>query len=544
MKVLKRILCIVILWCIFTSEVTFAQDMGVNNSIVQEETGDKKIVSILGDSLGTYDGYTVWDRFYFYYCDAYMDSVDNTWWMRYINNHGMKLGINDSLGSTKVSWEADDAWHEIACMASEDRIARLGSNGVPDVIFFMGGTNDIVDSELGVFNPEQEIGDISTFYSAYQTAIMRLQLYYPNAEIICLTPYYRDTRRWSGDVDAYADAILEVCEFYGVSCVDLRKADIDSISDMCTEDYLHVNENGHYKIWHMLEYGIPQLSAKTIKIKKNVNNYILAEYEVNGKTEDTQFQWQVYDCSIGEWIYTQEWTTDSELSYKVPHSGEYWLACTARNSIGEEVKKTVFITCQEQKLEIHDIVIEDQSSYLDVSLQYTDIGSDLEFRWQVYNLDTEQWFLLSDWSEKSPIKWMPDKGNYWIYVEAKENEDTLVSYIESYYADRKYPAYITGKYQGPNPYGEGWLLGVSSNINPEQSYQYELLILDCDKYVSGDPNPWVYGSGLCNVSYGNTFWTTYVPQHQGYYWTYFRIYDEQGNLIDDACYDAYCTGQV
>ena len=62
--------------------------------------------------------------------------------------------------------------------------------------------------------------------------------------------------------------------------------------------------------------------------------------------------------------------------------------------------------------------------------------------------------------------------------------------------DRNYPVYINGKYQGPDPSGGGWLIGVSTNINPGQKYRYELLILDCGKYVSGDPHPWIYGTGL------------------------------------------------
>ena len=103
---------------------------------------------------------------------------------------------------------------------------------------------------------------------------------------------------------------------------------------------------------------------------------------------------------------------------------------------------------------------------------------------------------------------------------------------------RNYPVYINGKYQGPNPYGEGWLIGVSSNINPQQKYRYELLILDCNKYLAGDPHPWIYTTNPQALSAGNTFWTTWTPPHNGYYWTYFRIYDENGDIVEDQCYGA------
>ena len=104
--------------------------------------------------------------------------------------------------------------------------------------------------------------------------------------------------------------------------------------------------------------------------------------------------------------------------------------------------------------------------------------------------------------------------------------------------NRNYPVYINGKYQGPDPSGGGWLIGVSTNINPGQKYRYELLILDCGKYGSGDPHPWIYGTGLQTLDVGSAFWTTWQPPHQGYYWTYFRIYDESGSLIEDQCYGA------
>ena len=77
------------------------------------------------------------------------------------------------------------------------------------------------------------------------------------------TPYYRDISSWSDttdeDVDAYADCIVEICQYYGIRCVDLRLAEIDDREDMCSWDYLHVNETGSYKIWHMLLYDQPVL---------------------------------------------------------------------------------------------------------------------------------------------------------------------------------------------------------------------------------------------------------------------------------------------
>ena len=504
---------------------------------------ERKIVSVLGDSIGTYEGYTPWNIFYYYYCSQYM-GVSETWWMHYIEANNMKLGVNESLGGSKVAWWEEDpsGYNSKQCMAAEERIARLDDNGTPDVILFFGGTNDIATTALGEFLPGENIGDVSTFNSAYQTALVRLQEHYPAAEIICLTPYYRDISSWSdstnADVDLYADSIVAICQYYGVQYVDLRQADIDEREDMCGWDYLHVNEKGHNKIWHMLKYNQPALISKGINILQNNNNVVHAEYQVYGASSNTEYQWQVYDCNAKVWILCTEWSNNNTFSYEPVKSGPYWIYCTARNNLGEEVSTTTGISVVLQPIIIDGFCWIYQETEIQIGIAYSSSSPSSLIRWQSYNLDTKKWDTISDWSTGNWSSWKPKKGNYWLHAEIKDNKGRIVSHTINFAVGRNYPVCISGKYQGPNPYGEGWLLGVSSNINPEQKYQYEMLILDCNKYVSGNPNPWIYGTGLARVSSGTTFWTTYNPPQGGYYWTYFRIYDQSGNMIEDQCYGA------
>ena len=82
--------------------------------------------------------------------------------------------------------------------------------------------------------------------------------------------------------------------------------------------------------------------------------------------------------------------------------------------------------------------------------------------------------------------------------------------------------------------GGGYLIGFETKGNPNQSYQYEVLILDCTLYAQGK-DAWIYSTGKCGLSEGNTFWTIWQPKY-GYYWTLFRVYDERGNLLDEECY--------
>ena len=79
--------------------------------------------------------------------------------------------------------------------------------------------------------------------------------------------------------------------------------------------------------------------------------------------------------------------------------------------------------------------------------------------------------------------------------------------------------------------GGGYLIGVESYENAD--YQYEMLILDCTLLAEGK-DAWTYTTGKCGVD-GNGFWTVWQPEY-GYYWTLFRIYDKDGNLIDEDCY--------
>lgn len=82
--------------------------------------------------------------------------------------------------------------------------------------------------------------------------------------------------------------------------------------------------------------------------------------------------------------------------------------------------------------------------------------------------------------------------------------------------------------------GGGYLIGFESYDNPNQSYTYEMLILDCS-LLAQDLPAWIYTTGRCSVDSGSALWTVWQPQY-GYYWTLFRLYDENGNLIDEKCY--------
>ena len=156
----------------------------------------------------------------------------------------------------------------------------------------------------------------------------------------------------------------------------------------------------------------------------------------------------------------------------------------------------------------------------------------LEYRWLAYNEATGTWSTVQDWTAGNEwLNWKPDTyGKYVVQAEARE-----VGTTDSVSASTgiTYHPNIIGKCQMPyTGEGGGYLIGVESADN--QDYSYELLVLDCTKLAANDPAPWIYSSGQQKVS-GNAFWTVWQPQY-GYYWTLFRVYDANGNLIDEDCY--------
>lgn len=162
-------------------------------------------------------------------------------------------------------------------------------------------------------------------------------------------------------------------------------------------------------------------------------------------------------------------------------------------------------------------------------------GEDLEYRWQVCDADTNEWFYMQDWTTNNEwFSWNPGRsGNFVILGEVRSVSNPEVFYQFS--IGIPHSQFIKGICQMPyTGEGGGFLIGLESNENPNQSYQYEMQILDCTLLAQGKP-AWIYTNGKTTVSEGNAMWTIWQPQY-GYYWTLFRVYDAQGNLLEEQCF--------
>ncbi len=158
----------------------------------------------------------------------------------------------------------------------------------------------------------------------------------------------------------------------------------------------------------------------------------------------------------------------------------------------------------------------------------------LEYRWLAYDIKAETWSTLSDWTLNNEwYHFNPGKyGDYLLQCEVRPvgNEGGAKS---DCIGVNHHPN-IKGKCQMPySGEGGGFLIGVESYDNPNNEYSYEMLILDCTLLAQGK-DAWIYTTGQCRVD-GNAFWTVWQPEY-GYYWTLFRVYDRDGNMIDEDCY--------
>lgn len=214
-----------------------------------------KTVSILGDSISTFAGYIPEaDGINLAHRPRYpqnnlLTDVNDTWWMKLINTLEAKLGVNDSWAGSTVSNFRDHNEKDFgpdAAMASLTRIKNLAANGIPDLIIFFGGTNDAGKMiEKGSFDSSREL-DLSgikwnSFADAYSQTILRLRHFYPNAQIIAISPsisggYYDNSR-----LSEFADLALEICLHYNIKCADVRRSGLTI--DMLP-DTLHPNADG------------------------------------------------------------------------------------------------------------------------------------------------------------------------------------------------------------------------------------------------------------------------------------------------------------
>lgn len=203
------------------------------------------LVSVLGDSISTYEGYIPPNYKVYYDEDRQkingLTSVYDTWWAKVNQYLKAYLCVNNSFSGSKVSGEFPGA-------SSEKRVSALHKmEHYPDVILVYMGTNDF---GFGV--------PLETFAKDYRKMLERLRKNYPSARILCATiarsymqgkPDWKYPEMYGGTaLEEYNQAIREaVNERDDIVLMDLPEAGIHYE----TLDGTHPTRRGHEELAQM-----------------------------------------------------------------------------------------------------------------------------------------------------------------------------------------------------------------------------------------------------------------------------------------------------
>ena len=217
-----------------------------------EKENRKKFVSIVGDSISTYErfnppGYSV----FYNYSNQQLNgvtSVSDTWWAQVNRFLNAELCVNNSYSGSRVS---GNGFPSANC---PQRLMFLHTQEAePDIILIYIGFNDFGNG-IKIKNSGFREKYCESFYDSYLYMIRSIKSNYPKATIVCSTllkGYFKDNIKWHfpenfGGVpfDDYNDAIRKAAKKEKILLADIAKSDVRYE----TLDGTHPTKNGHRTI--------------------------------------------------------------------------------------------------------------------------------------------------------------------------------------------------------------------------------------------------------------------------------------------------------
>lgn len=207
-----------------------------------------KKLSILGDSISTFEGYIpAGNRVY--YPAAGVDYVTDTWWYKLMLALDMQLEVNESWGGSRVT--TTDGETKAGCMT------RCQNLGDPDVVIVYMGINDF-DNEvaLGTWNGSTALPSVTTtFREAYAIMLNKILTAYKTAEVwVCtLTQAERNGSEGFPEINdndvplsEFNKAIMELADVFGVRVLHHHSCGLTYQNmDVFDPNLLHPNKYGH-----------------------------------------------------------------------------------------------------------------------------------------------------------------------------------------------------------------------------------------------------------------------------------------------------------
>ena len=228
--------------------------------MIGKSTYNGKTLSILGDSISTFDGYIPSGNAT-YYPSGTVQQVTDTWWKKLIDALGMTLKVNNSWSGSRVT-----DTNGTASAGCGDRAESLGED--PDVIIIWMGINDFNgEVALGTYNGQTTIPTATnTFREAYAVMLNKVLTKYKNSEVwVCTLPQCeRNAETGFPEVNGngialieFNKAIVELANAFGVKVLDHNKCGLTYQNmPVYNPDNLHPNKEGHSlisnnDIWQM-----------------------------------------------------------------------------------------------------------------------------------------------------------------------------------------------------------------------------------------------------------------------------------------------------
>jgi len=236
------------------------------------QTLNKKTLSILGDSISTYPGYsndgtntnnTIGNNVIYYTGSNYgFTSVDQTWWRQLANNTDLNVLVNNSYSGSRVL-NNEAGINSAGYLRANQLHDNTGNNSgtKPDIIAVFIGINDFnYNLPLGIYNEEiynkiiqNNDGTFSyleptNFNEAYAIMLHKITSTYDKADVYCFTLLPNGYNTNYSLLEEFNNSIRNIANHYNVKIVDLYKD-----SGITTSNYLdysndptglHPNANG------------------------------------------------------------------------------------------------------------------------------------------------------------------------------------------------------------------------------------------------------------------------------------------------------------
>ena len=225
-------------------------------------------ISILGDSISTYSGYSEGA----YYPTGDVDTVDETWWA--IVAKGLRVPLADvTVSAISQTAFIDQNDPNLPPAYDTDRITRLGSVHYPSYIFVNMGTNDPYLNNLGDMTYESDITALNALPNSttkgIALTIRKLQNAYQDSRIVMLIPkpvkidtVHGTAAQYTAEmVEKVAERIKALGDLYGVfKVIDLRKCDINqsNVASYCGDGAIHPNANGMKRMGQYILFEMMQ----------------------------------------------------------------------------------------------------------------------------------------------------------------------------------------------------------------------------------------------------------------------------------------------